>query len=453
MGDLVSLRQFVVGNGIFAVMDAPWAFIYIGVMFVFHPLFGASAIVAAIIMILLAIITQKSTGKGLSMASSLSRTAQANFGNSLRNSEVIHGMGMTQSIQDRNDVLFDHASQVQANVSVSAARLQSISKAFRVLAQSLLLGMGAYLALNRQISPGMMIAGSLLLGRALAPIDMMVANWKNFVDAKGQYTRLNEILSTFAPERSGLKLPDPEGNLSVEQLYVLPPGSSTPCLKGVSFEVGAGEAIGIIGPSAAGKTSLARAILGVWPARAGLIRFDNADINQWDRSDLGPHLGYLPQDIELFSGTIADNICRFSRVDSEKIIEATRTAGIHEIILKLPEGYDTLIGSSSGALSAGQRQRVGLARAIYNNPKIIILDEPNSNLDDQGERDLLSALRKLKASGSTILVITHRTPILSLVDKLILMREGLISHFGPRDDVLKAISASTAKVTKLPSNA
>jgi ATP-binding cassette subfamily C protein EexD len=302
----------------------------------------------------------------------------------------------------------------------------------------------------------MMIAGSLLLGRALAPIDMMVANWKNFVDAKGQYTRLSETLIAFAkfsPDTERLKLPDPVGKLSVEQLVVIPPGSSKQCLKGITFEVDAGEALGIIGPSASGKTSLARSILGVWPSRAGLVRLDGADINTWNRDNLGPHLGYLPQDIELFSGSIADNICRFSRVDSEKIIEAAKTAGIHDIILNLPDGYDTLIGSSAGALSAGQRQRVGLARAIYNNPKVIILDEPNSNLDDQGERDLLSALQKIKALGSTILVITHRTPILALVDKLMLMRDGLITNFGPRDAVLNDISAKKAKVTKLPSKA
>jgi ATP-binding cassette subfamily C protein EexD len=450
MGDLVGLRQFVVGNGIFCVMDAPWAVIYIGMMFVFHPFFGAAAIASAVVMIILAIVTQKSTGEDMALANGLSRRAQESFGSNLRNSEVIHGMGMAQNIQNKDETLFNVASDFQASSSVSAARLQAISKAFRMLAQSLLLGLGAYLALNQQISPGMMIAGSLLLGRALAPIDMMVANWRSFVDAKGQYTRLNEILRTFVPHRDRLKLPDPEGNLSVQQLYVIPPGSNSASVKGVSFEVNAGEAVGIIGPSAAGKTSLARSILGVWPARAGLVRLDGADINKWDRDDLGPHLGYLPQDIELFNGSIAENISRFSRSDSEKIIAAAQPAGIHDIILNLSEGYDTLIGSSAGALSAGQRQRVGLARAIYNNPKIIILDEPNSNLDDQGERDLLSALRKLKASGSTILIITHRTPILSLVDKLVMMREGLITHFGPRDAVLKEINSSKAKVTKLP---
>ena len=404
-------------------------------------------------MIILAIINQKLTAEGLAKANSLSRTAQVSFSSNLRNSEVIHGMGMSENIHNRESILFDAAADEQAKASIAAARLQAISKSFRMLSQSLLLGLGAYLALNQQISPGMMIAGSLLLGRALAPIDMMVASWKSFVDARGQYSRLSEILRTLPQEVNLVKLPSPSGELSVQQLIVVPPGSKSACLKGVSFGLSAGEALGIIGPSAAGKTSLARSILGVWPARTGVVRLDGADINQWDRNDLGPHLGYLPQDIELFSGTIADNICRFSETDSEKIIDASKTAGIHDMILQLPDGYDTLIGSSAGALSAGQRQRVGLARAIYGNPKLIILDEPNSNLDDQGERDLLSALRKVKESGSTIIVVTHRTAILSLVDKLLLMKEGLITHFGARDAVLKEISPENSKVTKLPNKA
>ncbi len=450
MADLVSLRQFVVGNGIISVMDAPWALIYIGVMFVFHSFFGYAAIIAAVIMILLAILNQKLTAEGMARANNLSRSAQTSFGSNLRNSEVIHGMGMSENIQLKDNHLFDAAANEQARASVAASRLQALSKSFRMLSQSLLLGLGAYLALNQEISPGMMIAGSLLLGRALAPIDMMVGSWKSFVDAKGQYTRLTEILQVPTQSIGRLKLPRPEGNLSVENLIVIPPGSNSACLKGVSFDLAAGDALGIIGPSAAGKTSLARSILGVWPARAGLVRLDGADINQWDRNDLGPHLGYLPQDIELFPGTIANNIGRFSRSDSEKIIDASKTAGIHDMILKLPEGYDTLIGSSGGALSAGQKQRVGLARAIYDNPKLIILDEPNSNLDEQGERDLLNALRKLKESGSTIIVITHRTSILTLVDKLLMMRDGLVTNFGGRDVVLKDIRPDNSKVTKLP---
>ena len=453
MNDLMSLRQFVVGNGIISVMDAPWVPLYIGLMFVFHSFFGVAAIIAAVVMIILAIMTQKLTGESMAKASSMSRTAQNSFGSNLRNAEVVQGMGMWQNIQDKDSILFENASNEQASASATAAYLASISKSFRMLSQSLLLGLGAYLAINQQISPGMMIAGSLLLGRALAPIDMMVGNWKGFVEAKGQYTRISDILRMYPADMERLQLPSPNGSLDVQQLIVIPPGSNNPCLKGISFNLASGEALGVIGPSAAGKTSLARAILGVWPARAGTVRLDGADINKWDKNDLGPHLGYLPQDIELFTGTLADNICRFSRKDSEKIIEASKTAGIHEMILQLPEGYDTIISPSSGALSAGQRQRVGLARAIYDEPSLIILDEPNSNLDEQGERDLLSALRKIKASGSTIIVITHRTAILSLVDKLLLVKDGVATNFGERDAVLKDINSNVSKITKLPNKA
>jgi ATP-binding cassette subfamily C protein EexD len=250
-----------------------------------------------------------------------------------------------------------------------------------------------------------------------------------------------------------MNLPAPSGSLSVENIILIPPGAQVASVKGVGFQLAAGDALGIIGPSAAGKTSLVRAILGVWPLRAGTVRLDGAEISQWDRNDLGPYLGYLPQDIELFDGSIADNICRFSEQDSEKIIEASQTAGIHEMILHLPEGYDTLLNSNAGALSAGQRQRVGLARAIYGQPKLVILDEPNSNLDDQGERDLLAALQRMKESGRTVIVITHRTSILSMVDKLLVMKDGSVMKFGDKDEVLKAMSTANPKIAQLQNKA
>jgi ATP-binding cassette subfamily C protein EexD len=449
MSDLIGLRQFVTGSGIFAFMDAPWTPIYITVMFIFHPLFGISAIICAIIMIIIAVTMEKLTAKRLLESNSLATKASISFQNNLRNAEVIHGMGMEAKIRQKDAELYLAAGNEQAIGSTTAGRLTAVSKSFRLIAQSTVLGIGAYLAVNQQISPGMMIAGSLLLGRALAPIDMMVGSWKGFVDAKSQFRRLRNILANFPRETDRMDLPNPIGNLSVEQVIIVPPGSQAASVKGVGFQLAAGEALGIIGPSAAGKTSLARGILGVWPARAGTVRLDNAELGHWDRERLGPHLGYLPQDIELFDGSIAENICRFSELNSELIIEAAKIAGIHDMILRLPEGYDTIITSVTGALSAGQRQRVALARAIYNFPKLIILDEPNSNLDDQGERDLLSALRKMKEAGSTVIVITHRTSILSLVDKLLLMRDGVVASFGQRDEVLEAIKESNKKVATL----
>ena len=449
MSDLLALRQFITGNGAFAVMDAPWSLFYIGVMFLFHPMFGIAAIISAVIMILLAVITQKATSEKLLKANQLTNKANISFRSNLRNAEVIHGMGMAANIRKRDSLLYDAASDEQAVASTIAGRLAAISKSFRMISQSILLGMGAYLALNGEISPGLMIGGSLLLGRALAPIDMMVGNWKGFVEVKSQFNRIRDALAAFPAENDRMNLPAPSGSLSVENIILIPPGAQVASVKGVGFQLAAGDALGLIGPSAAGKTSLARAILGVWPLRAGTVRLDGAEISQWDRNDLGPYLGYLPQDIELFDGSIADNICRFSQQDSEKIIEASQTAGIHEMILHLPEGYDTLLNSNAGALSAGQRQRVGLARAIYGQPKLVILDEPNSNLDDQGERDLLAALQRMKESGRTVIVITHRTSILSMVDKLLVMKDGSVMKFGDKDEVLKAMSTANPKIAQL----
>jgi ATP-binding cassette subfamily C protein EexD len=453
MTDLLHLRQFITGSGIFAFMDAPWTPIYIGIMFMFHPLFGIGAILAAVVMLVLALITQKATSGRLLSANALTASANMSYQNSLRNSEVIQGMGMGSSINMANGELYDQASNEQAIASTSAGRLSAISKSFRAIAQSLLLGTGAYLAVNGQISPGMMIAGSLLLGRALAPIDLMVATWAGFVDAKSRFNRLRGLLMAYPGDKDRMSLPAPTGQLSVENIIVVPPGSQIAAVRGANFQIEAGESLGIVGPSAAGKTSLVRAILGVWPLRAGNIRLDSAEISQWDRNELGPYVGYLPQDIELFDGTIAANICRFSKQDSEKIIAASKSAGVHEMILRLPEGYDTIISSNAGALSAGQRQKLGLARAIYNDPRLIILDEPNSNLDDQGERDLLTTLRRIKESGRTIVIITHRMSILALVDKLLLMKDGAIASMGPKDEVMNALSASRSKIATLPKKA
>ena len=449
MSDLLGLRQFVTGPGVFAFMDAPWVPIYIFVMFLFHPYFGYAAIFASVVMISFAVLTQKLTGESLEKANFLTQRANASFISKLRNAEVMEGMGMESNVRKKTNSLFSLASIEQSVASSKAGIISALSKSFRMIVQSLLLGLGAYLALIQEISPGMMIAGSLLLGRALAPIDQMVATWKSFITAKNQFMRLNINLRKLPPVPEKMDLPIPSGHLSVENIIVIPPGSQAASVKGVAFNLNAGETLGVIGPSAAGKTSLLRAILGVWPLRSGTVRLDGADISQWNREALGPYLGYLPQDIELFEGSVAENICRFNTANSEKIIKAAKTTGIHEMLLKLPNGYDTIIGPNSGALSAGQRQRLGLARAIYDYPKLVILDEPNSNLDDQGERELQNAINQIKEQGTTVIIVTHRTPILALVDKILLMRDGLVINFGERDQVLKALKNSTQKITQL----
>jgi ATP-binding cassette, subfamily C, bacterial EexD len=443
LNDLSSLRQFLTGNGLFAFFDAPWFPIYVAIMFLFHPLFGIVAIIAGIVMVALAWINEVVTTRKLKDANSKANRVNAQVTGSLRNAEVIAAMGMTENIRRQQDNLSNEVLMLQTDASRSAGALTSMSKTFRMIVQSLILGLGAWLALRQEISPGMMIAGSLLLGRALAPIDMLVNTWKGFSVARAQYDRLGQLLEGIPPDAEHMPLPTPKGVLSVEQVTVAPPGSRVPVVRGVSLQLAAGEALGIVGPSASGKSTLARAVLGIWPVAAGKVRLDGADMAGWDRGLLGPHIGYLPQDIELFDGSISDNICRFGEPDAERIVEAAKLAGVHELILRLPDGYDTVIGGSGSGLSGGQRQRIGLARAVYGNPRLLVLDEPNSNLDDHGEKELVSAIQRIREQGSTTIVISHRPLILHSMDKLLVMKDGAAVSFGPKDQVMANLMGQT----------
>ena len=444
MADLTALRQFLTGNGLFAFFDAPWFPIYIGIMFMFHPWFGVAGILSGIVMVALAYANEASTNRLMKEANNESNKASNNFQGSLRNAEVVAAMGMSEDIQVRQNALFDSVLEKQATASKQASMWGGMSKSFRLIVQSLTLGLGAYLALNQKISPGMMIAGSLLLARALGPIDMLVGTWKGFSLARAQYARLQELLKHIPPDSESMSLPAPEGKLTAEQVTIAPPGSKNLVVRGVSFELEPGEALGVVGPSASGKSTLARALLGIWPCYAGKVRLDGADIASWNREELGPFIGYLPQDIELFDGSIAENIARFKNSDSENIVAAAKLAGVHEMILQLPNGYDTIIGGAGGMLSGGQRQRIGLARAVFGCPSLLVLDEPNSNLDDQGERELVEAMGRIKAGGSTIIVITHRTMVLQSVDKIMVMKEGAAISFGPKDQVLASLTRPAA---------
>lgn len=441
LNDLTGLRQFMTGNGLFAFFDAPWLPIYVAVMFLFHPWYGWTAIGCALILLFLAYINEKSTGKALAQANKESIGATLYTTKNLRNAEVIESMGMLNSLMSRWSQRQKKVLLLQSQASDKGGIITSISKTFRMLVQSLILGLGAYLAVSHEISPGLVIAGSVLLGRALAPIDLIIGSWKGFIAARSQYERLNEILDKQKAEPERMQLPAPVGHVTVENLVMSAPGSKAPIIKGISFSAPAGAMVGIIGPSAAGKSTLARALMGVWAPQHGVVRLDGADIANWDKSELGPHLGYLPQDIELFEGSISDNIARFGVVDSEKVVLAAKTAGVHEMILMLPSGYDTVIGSHGINLSGGQRQRIGLARAIYGSPRLIILDEPNSNLDEVGERALALALQQIKLTGATVFVIAHRTSILAQLDRLLVMNAGMISMYGPRDQVMAEINA------------
>jgi ATP-binding cassette subfamily C protein EexD len=445
INDLTGLRQFLTGNGVFAFFDAPWFPVYLFVMFMFHFWFGVMAIVAGIIMVGLAYLTELETNNRLKDANNFAHQANTHLIGSLRNAEVIAAMGMTGAVRNKQQEISDRVLQVQTDASKLAGGIGAVSKTFRLVTQSLILGLGALLAIEHMVTPGAMVAGSLLLGRALAPIDMLVGTWKGFSLARAQYERLNNLLTQLPSDRDRMQLPAPVGNLSLESVHVTPPGAKAPVLHGVSFQLAAGEALGIVGPSASGKSTLARAILGIWPAVVGKVRLDGADISSWSREDLGPYIGYLPQDIELFDGTISENIARFGDLDAEKVVAAAKLAGVHELILRQPEGYDTVIGGAGGVLSGGQRQRIGLARAIYGSPKLLVLDEPNSNLDEAGEKELVAAMLRIKAQGCTVIVISHRTLILSAVDKLLVLKEGVAVSFGPRDQVLQALTQPDAR--------
>ena len=445
LDDLTALRQFLTGNGLFAFFDAPWLPFYIIVMFMFHPWYGWMAILTAIVLLIMAVVNEKLTSAPLSDANTLAASGRAQVNKNLRNSEVIEAMGMLSNVRQR---WLDNAYDVlvlQSKASARGGMITALSKVTRMTAQSVILGIGAFLVIQGEISPGMMIAGSILLGRALAPIDLLIGSWKGFIAARGQYNRLNELLLNIPAYLETMPLPTPVGKIEVENIFIVPPGAQEPVINGLTFEVDAGDSVAIIGPTGAGKSTLARGLLGIWPASEGVVRLDGADIMSWNREALGPHVGYLPQDIELFQGRISENIARFSEMDSEKVIKAAQMAGVHEMILLLPEGYDTVIGPSGCTLSGGQRQRIGLARALYGSPKLVVLDEPNSNLDDVGEQSLAETLATLEAEQITTIIITHRNNVLSKIKKILIIKDGALAAYGMRDDVIAHLKGLAQK--------
>ncbi|WP_404298483.1 type I secretion system permease/ATPase [Halomonas sp.] len=448
LNDLTSLRQFLTGNGLFAFFDAPWVPVYLGVLFLFHPWLGIFATFAGIVLLILAIANEKATKTLLAEANSDQIKSQDLANSNLRNAEVLHAMGMLPGIMGRWSEKHHQFLSKQSRASDRAGALTNASKVLRLLAQSMILGLGAYLVLQAEMTAGMMIAGSIIMGRALAPIDQMIGSWKSFVNARGAYGRLNELLAQIPEDNRRMSLPAPRGDLAVETVAAAPPGVRMATIRGINFSVSAGEHVGIIGPSAAGKSTLARVLLGIWPAQVGNVRLDGAEVSHYNRDELGPFIGYLPQDIELFDGTISENIARFGEVDPNKVVKAAKKAGVHEMVLELSNGYDTYISSTSGALSGGQRQRVGLARALYGDPVLVVLDEPNSNLDDAGERHLSEAIKQLKTEGVTLFVISHRTSVLKNMDQLLVLKEGQVSMFGPRDEVLAQFARKPAQVSQ-----
>jgi len=443
--DLAGIRSFVASPSVNAFFDAPWIPFYLFVMFAFHVYFGVMAIMALALLGGLTYFNQKLTQSQVAEANKEQVWTRNYADRHLRNAEVVESMGMMNDVRQRWEEHNNRVLSLKGTAADVSDIFTSSSRSLRIMLQSLALGLGAYLAIKMEISPGMMIAGSILLGRALAPVDQLVGAWSNFLTARDQFERLEELLQKAPMPAQKMELPTPTGRLSVEGIRVAPPGVQLPTLKGISFELEAGASLGVIGPSAAGKSTLARALLGVWPAAMGHVRLDGADISKWDRTELGPHIGYLPQDIELFDGSISENIARFGEIDAEKVVDAAQMAGVHEMILRLPEGYDTMIGANGGALAGGQRQRIALARALYGKPRLIVLDEPNSNLDDTGEAALRSALGRLKEQGTTVVVITHRPNILFGVDKILVMKDGQVADIGPAEMIMRKYQQQPAQ--------
>ncbi|QTR55327.1 type I secretion system permease/ATPase [Thiothrix unzii] len=439
LSDLNNIRQFVTGQGVFAFFDAPWAPLYILVVFLFHWQMGVMVVVGVLILLGLALANESATHKRLAEANNLAMQAGSQAHGSLRNAEVIEAMGMLAGVRKRWTVLNRKVLRLQTEASEKAGIITATTKFVRISLQSLILGLAALLVIENEITPGMIIAGSVLMGRALAPIEQLIATWKAWISAQGAYRRLEELLERNPEHPPRTSLPRPRGLLQVDGLVATPPGAAAAVLRGIQFTLPAGTVLGVIGPSGSGKSTLARLLVGVWPAQMGKVRIDGADIHDWDKSELGPHIGYLPQDIELFDGTIAENISRFGEVDNAKLLKAAELAGVHDMILLLPNGYDTPIGTGGQMLSGGQRQRVALARAVYGDPALLVLDEPNSNLDDVGERALLQAILSLKQQSATVVLITHRPSILGAADALLLLKEGTVAAFGPRDQVLAAL--------------
>lgn len=443
--DLTNIRQFLTGNALFAFFDAPWFPIYLLVIFMFHPWLGIFALFGTCILIVLAYVNEKISHKPLEEANAMAIASTNMASNNLRNAEVIEAMGMLPNLQARWYKLHSRFLNLQAEASEKAGIVSALTKFTSVALQSLMLGLGALLVLDNSISPGMMIAGSILLGKAIGPVQLLISVWKQFGSTRSAYERLTKLLENNPARESGMALPKPRGIISVENVTAMPPGSKVPVIKGLNFSITAGEVLGVIGPSGSGKSTLARLLVGVWPAAAGKVRLDGADVYSWNKDELGSHMGYLPQDIELFSGTVSENIARFGEINADKIILAAKRAGIHEMVLNMPEGYDTQLGDGGAGLSGGQKQRLGLARAMYDDPSLLVLDEPNSNLDDVGEQALLAALIDLRKRGKTIVLITHRTSVISVTNKILLLQDGVAKMFGPTDQVLAALAQQQAQ--------
>jgi ATP-binding cassette, subfamily C, bacterial len=442
--DLDILREFLTGSGLIALCDAPWFPIFVAACFLLHPWFGIIALLGSALTLGLTVVNEVTTKKELNAATVANARASQSATAVFRNAEVLQAMGMIEPLKRMWLTQHDTVLASQATASDRAGVIIALTKFSRVFLQTIILGTGAYLVINRELSAGGIVAGSILVGRAMQPIELAVANWKGFIAARSAFERLQALFAVAGEEPSRMSLPRPNGAVELSGVVAGAPGQRSAILKGLTFEMAAGDVVGIVGPSAAGKSSLARVLVGVWPVAQGTVRLDGAELSHWDPQQLGHYIGYLPQDVELFAGSIAQNIARFRDGGPELILEAAKLAGCHDLIQQLAEGYNTQIGEGGLTLSGGQRQRVALARALYGQPRLIVLDEPNASLDSAGEEALLRAVQRLKALKTTVVIISHKVNILAAVDKVLVMADGTVQLFGPRDAVLQRLNAQAA---------
>ena len=443
--DVAVLRGFLTGNSIFSLFDAPWAIFFLIIIFMMHPLMGAVALIGAILLFLVAYANQKLTQAPLHEASLASRKSSKFIDSSIRNAEVVSAMGMVNGVRGRWQRMNELVLEQQQALTQRTSVIIPFTKFLRQFIQIAMYCAGAYLVIDQHMTPGIMIAATLILARALSPVEQAITTWKGFVDARESYDSLSKLLSDYKEDAAAMSLPEPTGQLSVEKMAFVTSTTRFAVIKGISFELQAGEVLGVIGPSAAGKSSLLRLIAGIWKPTAGAVRMDGADLSEWPREHIGEHIGYLPHDVELFAGSVGDNIARLlpAKDFSEQVIEAAKMAGVHDLILRLPNGYETDIGETGYVLSGGQRQRVALARALFNKPRLILLDEPNANLDGEGEIAFLNAVLAMKQEGMTVIIVTHKPAMLAHADKVLVMREGLVETFGPRNEVISRAVRTT----------
>lgn len=440
MRDVAAIRRFIAGAGLSSLLDAPWLPLLLGLIALFHPLLGLLATLSSAALVGLALLNNRLSRSPLEGLQEAGRRAGSYIETSQRNAEAVRAMGMFPALAQRWNAINRDSLQQQHAAGRVAALVSGLTRFSRQLVQVVMVAAGAWLVVAEHATPGIMMACTLILGRALSPVEHLIASWKDIVEARAAWQRLDEALTAKRRAVAQTELPPLTGAVEAERLVFALRAGEAPLIKGVSFALEPGEYLGLIGPSGSGKSSLLRLLTGVWPVQSGAVRYDGAELTQWNPHSLGRQIGYLPQDIELFPGTVSENIARMAEVDSAQVIEAAQAAGAHDMILRLARGYDTEVGPGGMALSGGQRQRIGLARALYARPRVVILDEPNSNLDAEGEAILANVLRELKVQGTTLIVVSHRRALLAEADRLMVMKEGAVALYGPSRSVTEKLS-------------